>query len=313
MQNKPILPIILGPTASGKTALATAVAYKLQYEIISADSRQVYKGMTIGTGKDLSEYTVQGVQIPYHLIDIVEAGYMYNLFEFSQDFARAYTDILQRNKQALVCGGTGLYLESIIKQYTMVKVPEDADFRAACELRSFDDLKQEFLQYKTPHNVTDFDTKKRLIRAIEIARYEHHHAPQKNEATLKYEPLVMGIAISRETRRNRIEARLHNRIHQGLIDEVEALIESGITHQILQYYGLEYKYASLYILGELSKELFEKKLCTAIFQFAKRQMTWFRGMERRGIHVHWIDGECALPKQVKSVVECISKHHTAAQ
>ena len=151
MQNKPILPIILGPTASGKTALATAIAYKLQYEIISADSRQVYKGMTIGTGKDLSEYTVQGVQIPYHLIDIVDAGYMYNLFEFSQDFARAYTDILQRNKQALVCGGTGLYVESIIKQYTMVKVPEDADFRAACELRSFEDLKQEFLQYGKSH------------------------------------------------------------------------------------------------------------------------------------------------------------------
>lgn len=303
-----MLPIILGPTASGKTALAVRVAYECGAEIISADSRQVYRGMDIGTGKDLREYSVQGVQIPYHLIDIVDAGYTYNLFEYTQDFNRVYSDILHRNSQAIVCGGTGLYLEAVIKNYNLLEVPEDATFRAACELRSFDELAREFQSYKTPHNVSDFDTKKRLIRALEIARFEQQHAAKNTVFSQCFEPLVIGISISRETRRDRIQSRLHARIHEGLLNEVETLIASGISHETLQYYGLEYKYASLYILGVLTKEQFMNDLCTAIFQFAKRQMTWFRGMERRGICVHWIDGESDMDERVQKVFECIVKH-----
>ena len=303
-----MLPIILGPTASGKTALAVRVAFEIGAEIISADSRQVYRGMSIGTGKDLSEYSIKEVQIPYHLIDIVDAGYTYNLFEYTQDFNRVYSDILHRNTQAIVCGGTGLYLEAVIKNYNLLQVPEDAEFRAVCETRSFEDLACEFQSYKTPHNVSDFDTKKRLIRALEIARFEQQHAAKNTNFSQGFAPLVIGVSISRETRRNRIRSRLHARIQEGLLNEVETLLASGLSHEILQYYGLEYKYASLYILGNITKEQFVNDLCTAIFQFAKRQMTWFRGMERRGIHVNWIDGESEMDERVQNVLACITKY-----
>lgn len=300
--NKAKLPIIIGPTASGKTRLAAFVANAIDAEIISADSRQVYRGMDLGTGKDYEDYIINNITIPYHLIDIVDAGYKYNLFEFQQDFKNAYLDIKQRQKQALVCGGTGLYVESIIKNYSLYEVPEDAEFRNACELRSFEELVHELEQYKTMHNKSDLDSKKRLIRALEIARFESRNEIRKTEPIFEFEPIVIGVDISRDVRRNRIETRLKNRITSGMIEEVEKLISQGVSPEVLIYYGLEYKYLTQFVTGIISRKQMEEELCIAIFQFAKRQMTWFRGMERRGIHIHWINGELEMEKRVEEVL-----------
>lgn len=301
------LPIIIGPTASGKTRLAALCASKLGAEIISADSRQVYRGMDIGTGKDYDDYIIDNIKIPYHLIDIVDAGYAYNVFEFKRDFAQAFTNITKRGKTPMVCGGTGLYAESVIKQYELQEVPQDIDFRAACEKRDLEDLIEELKNYKIPHNTSDFDTKKRVIRALEIARYEQTYGAQKHKHELLYNTIVIGVHVSRETRRNRIEARLKQRMQQGMTDEVETLLSNGVRVEQLLYYGLEYKYITLYITGALTKQQMIDDLFIAICQFSKRQMTWFRGMERRGIHIHWIDGEQSMEERVGRVLEVVGK------
>ena len=306
------LPIIIGPTASQKTRLAALVAHQLDGEIISADSRQVYRGMTIGTGKDLDDYIVRSVAIPHHLIDIRNAGEMYNVFEFQEDFLQAYNDITQRGKLPILCGGTGMYVEAIVKNYALHKVPEDAQFRKQCEEKSFEELVAELKSYKTLHNSTDIDSKKRLIRALEIARAStplvaersRSHST-KREMQAPYTPIVIGIDVNRDVRRQRIEERFAKRLHQGMIDEVKTLMAQGVTEEQLLYYGLEYKYTTLLITGKITQQQFETELLTAIFQFAKRQMTWFRGMERRGIHIHWIDGEAVMEERVRAVIEII--------
>ncbi|MCR4800539.1 MAG: tRNA (adenosine(37)-N6)-dimethylallyltransferase MiaA [Bacteroidales bacterium] len=303
---KNILPIIIGPTATGKTRLAALVAADINAEVICADSRQVYRDMNLGTGKDYDDYIVNGRKIPYHLMDIVDAGEKFNLFKFFEAFQQSYKDIVDRGKQPLVCGGTGMYVESIIKNYNMHPVPEDLEFRKSCESRSFEDLTEELKNYKTLHNTTDLDTKKRLVRALEIARYERLHPVECKQSACLYVPLTIGVSVSREVRRERIERRFKERLASGMTDEVEALLAKGVLAETLIYYGLEYKYLTLYVTGKITRNEMEEQLLTAIFQFAKRQMTWFRGMERRGINIHWIDGELPMDERKQAVEEIIS-------
>ena len=293
---------ILGPTACGKTKLAVALADVIDGEILSADSRQVYRGMDIGTGKDLEDYTINGRTIPYHLIDIVPAGYKYNLFEFQTDFINAYNNIVQRGKKPVMCGGTGLYLESVLKGYRMLAVPENQELRNRLENRSLSELTDILKQYKELHNTTDVDTTKRAIRAIEIEEYYKEHAVEANSFP-KLNNLVIGIDIDRELRRESITKRLQQRIEGGLIEEVQKLLDSGIGAQDLIYYGLEYKYVTLYLTGQLEYKYFFQELNVAIHQFAKRQMTWFRGMERRGIAIHWLDAAMPIQEKVSEIIK----------
>ncbi len=307
MEKLPILPIIIGPTATGKTRLAALVAAEFNGEILCADSRQVYRNMDLGTGKDYSDYVVEGKIVPYHLMDIVDAGEKFNLFKFYEAFQSAYDLIVARGKQPLVCGGTGMYVESIIKDYNMHPVPEDAEFRKSCELRDFDDLVEELKGYKTLHNTTDIDSKKRLVRALEIARYEASHPVELQEHVRKYEPFTIGVSVSRDVRRERITMRFQKRLADGMTGEVEQLLQAGVPAETLIYYGLEYKYLTLYVTGQISKTEMEDQLLTAICQFAKRQMTWFRGMERRGITIHWIDGELPMEERKNAVLDLLRK------
>ncbi len=300
-----LLPVIIGPTATGKTRLAALVAAELNAEILCADSRQVYRDMNLGTGKDYDDYIVDGQSVPYHLMDIVDAGEKFNLFKFYDAFQNAYKDIVNRGKQPMVCGGTGMYVESIIKNYNMHMVPEDAEFRAACELREFDDLVAELKTYKTLHNTTDIDSKKRVIRALEIARYEIDHAAEFTSNECSYNPYVIGVSVSREVRRERIAKRFHARLQEGMTSEVEQLLASGVPAETLIYYGLEYKFLTLYVTGKITKQEMEEQLLTAICQFAKRQMTWFRGMERRGIEIHWVDGELPMEDRKEAVLSLL--------
>ena len=277
---------ILGPTACGKTSFAANLAYHLDAEIISADSRQVYRRMDIGTGKDLSEYTVQGKQIPYHLIDIVEPGYKYNVYEYQRDFLTAYEAIRSRGKRIILCGGTGLYLESILRGYRLSTVPQNLALRQALESKSLAELTTILRSYKALHNTTDVDTAQRAIRAIEIEEhYRQHTGAERPFPTLHC--LTLGLSIEREARRKRITKRLKQRLSAGMIEEVQALLASGVSPEDLIYYGLEYKYVTQHLQGRISKEALFHVLEIAIHQFAKRQMTWFRGMERRGITIHW--------------------------
>ncbi len=279
---------ILGPTASGKTTFAAHLADNLHSEIISADSRQIYKSMDIGTGKDLSDYVINDRIIPYHLIDIAAPGYKYNLFEYQRDFLNAYNDIASRNLLPILCGGTGLYIESVLKGYRMTPVPENTELRNELAGKSLEELTDMLKQYKTLHNTTDVDTCKRAIRAIEIQRYyKEHHVDERTFPQFK--SLIIGIDIDRELRREKISIRLKKRLEEGMIDEVKGLLKSGISPEDLIYYGLEYKYLTLYITGQLNYEEMFTQLEIAIHQFAKRQMTWFRGMERRGFTIHWMD------------------------
>lgn len=279
---------ILGPTASGKTTFAAHLADNLHSEIISADSRQIYKNMDIGTGKDLSDYVINDRIIPYHLIDIAAPGYKYNLFEYQRDFLNAYNDIASRNLLPILCGGTGLYIESVLKGYRMTPVPENTELRNELAGKSLEELTDILKQYKTLHNTTDVDTCKRAIRAIEIQRYyKEHHVDERTFPQFK--SLIIGIDIDRELRREKISIRLKKRLEEGMIDEVKGLLKSGISPEDLIYYGLEYKYLTLYITGQLNYEEMFTQLEIAIHQFAKRQMTWFRGMERRGFAIHWMD------------------------
>lgn len=295
---------IVGPTASGKTNLACHLAYKLNAEIISGDSRQVYRGMDIGTGKDLSDYIVNGKQIPYHLIDICEAGEKYNLFEFQQDFHRAYQDIKERGITPILCGGTGLYIESVLRGYSLPNVPINHDLRNKYKDYTLEELKTILESYKTLHNTTDVENVRRAIRAIEIEDYKTKHEVKDKE----YPPLnslIIGVEISRDMRRNRISERLRKRFQEGMTDEVEAILASGVKAEDLIYYGLEYKFVTQYVIGEISKEEMEENLEIAIHQFSKRQMTWFRGMEKRGLKIHWIDVQLPMEEKLEKIIQFI--------
>ena len=296
-----LLYVITGPTASGKTAKAVALAKAINAEIISADSRQIYRGMDLGTGKDIDEYGT----VPYHLIDICNAGYRYNLYEYLRDFKSAYLDICNRGKRAILCGGTGLYVESVIKGIELPPVPENPELRNALADKSLQELTDILSQMKTLHNVTDVDSCKRAIRAIEIQKY-YHDNPQLQIKTTPHpmeNALVIGIYIDRENRRTRITRRLRDRLECGMVDEVRRLIDNGVAPDDLIYYGLEYKYVTQYVIGKLSYDEMFSQLEIAIHQFAKRQMTWFRGMERRGTRIHWLPFDMNNDEFVASVAK----------
>ncbi len=296
---------VVGPTACGKTLLAVELALAVPgAEIISADSRQVYRGMDIGTGKDIAEYTRNGVTVPSHLLDIVDAGEKYNLFEFQRDFLTSYEDIRQRGAFPIMCGGSGLYVESVLKGYRLLPVPENPALRAELEEKSLEELTALLATYKQLHNNTDTDSKKRAIRAIEIEEYyricpvEERYFPQINA-------LTVGVMVDREVRRERISRRLRERLRNGMVEEVKGLLDGGLEPEQLIYYGLEYKYLTLYLTGAMGYDEMVAGLEIAIHQFAKRQMTWFRGMEKRGVEIHWLDGSLpadVLVGQIKELV-----------
>lgn len=294
---------ILGPTATGKTSLAVAVAAKLDTEIISGDSRQVYRRMDIGTGKDLGDYYYRGKQVPYHLIDIAEPGTKYTVYDFQHDFLKAYNKIKEKGKDPLFCGGSGLYLESVLRSYRLSPVPINLRLRESLKNKTLQELAEILSSYKTLHNKTDIDTCTRAVRAIEIEDYYQQNLVNDRDFP-EIKSIVIGVSVSREVRRARISKRLHERMKEGMIKEVRNLIESGIKPEDMIYYGLEYKYMTLYLLNELSYSEMFRQLEIAIHQFSKRQMTWFRGMERRGhICIHWIDGELPMDKKIKQVLE----------
>ena len=301
---------ILGPTASGKTPLAAALAKEVDGEIISADSRQVYRRMDIGTGKDLADYHVVGhsvADIAYHLIDICEPGTKYNLFQYQQDFYDAYQDIRARGKQPILCGGTGLYIEAVLKGYKLSPVPQNQALRDSLEGKSLDELTKLLIELKEKngsnmHNKTDVDSCQRAIRAIEIETYNLEHPTPCRELP-PVDSLIIGVNIDREERRKKITKRLKARLDEGMIDEVKGLLAEGIAPDDLIYYGLEYKFVTEYLIGKLSYEEMFQRLEIAIHQFAKRQMTWFRGMERRGFMIHWIDAMLPMEEKVKKIIE----------
>ena len=295
---------ILGPTASGKTSFAATLAYELDTEIISADSRQIYREMDLGTGKDLADYTVNGKQIPYHLIDIAEPGYKYNVFEYQRDFLNAYQSIKQKGRLPVLCGGTGLYLESVLKGYQLIPVPENPGLRTRLAGKTLEELTDILSNYKTLHNSTDVDTAKRAIRAIEIEEYYATHDLSAREFP-SINSLIIGVDIDRELRREKITKRLRQRLDEGMVEEVRQLLNKGIQPEDLIYYGLEYKYLTLYVTGEISFEEMFKQLEIAIHQFAKRQMTWFRGMERKGFKIHWIQASMPTDEKIELVKKLI--------
>ncbi|MBR1388881.1 MAG: tRNA (adenosine(37)-N6)-dimethylallyltransferase MiaA [Prevotella sp.] len=296
---------ILGPTASGKTPVAARLAAEIGGEIISADSRQVYRRMDIGTGKDLADYVVDGKQIPYHLIDIREPGTKYNLFEYQQDFYDVYQDIRRRGAEPILCGGTGLYIEAVLKGYKLSPVPQNQALRDSLEDRSLDELTQMLIELKakngsTMHNKTDVDSCQRAIRAIEIETYNIEHPTPRRELP-PVDSLIIGISIDRELRREKITRRLKNRLEEGMVSEVKALLDEGIPAEDLIYYGLEYKFVTEYLTGRTTYDEMFTRLEIAIHQFAKRQMTWFRGMERRGFNIHWIDATLTMDEKIEKI------------
>ena len=301
--------VVLGPTASGKTKLAANLAYCLNGEVISADSRQVYRGMDIGTGKDLLDYTVENKNIPYHLIDIVDAGYQYNVFEYQNDFVNVFNEIVSRNVFPVLCGGSGMYIEAIIKGYRLTEVPPDYKLRSELETLTDKELTDKLSALRPLHNTTDTSTRKRIIRAIEIALYFNNN--QAND--LQYPlltPLIIGLNPDREIRRARITCRLEDRLKQGMIQEAEILINNGVPPETLEYYGLEYKFLAQYITGRICFNTMKEHLNIAIHQFAKRQMTWFRRMEKQGIKIHWIDVSKPFSSQIEQVLSLLSEKST---
>ena len=292
---------IVGPTACGKTSLAVELALAIPGgEIISADSRQVYRGMDIGTGKDIAEYTRGGVTVPSHLLDIVDAGEKYNLFEFQRDFLVAYEDIKKRGAYPVMCGGSGLYVESVLKGYRLLPVPENPALRAELEEKSLEELTALLATYKQLHNNTDTDNKKRAIRAIVIEEY-YRTSPVEERYFPQIIALTIGVQVDREVRRERISRRLRERLACGMVDEVRGLLDAGLQPDQLIYYGLEYKYLTLYLTGAMGYDEMVSGLEIAIHQFAKRQMTWFRGMEKRGVQIHWVDAMRPLPELVEQI------------
>jgi tRNA dimethylallyltransferase len=306
---------ILGPTASGKTPLAAALAYQTEGEIISADSRQVYRRMDIGTGKDLADYTItnnrEPITVPYHLIDIVEPGTKYNLFQYQQDFYDAYQDIMARGKTPILCGGTGLYIEAVLKGYKLSPVPQNPDLRQQLEGKTLDELTQLLAALKAKtgsvmHNKTDVDSCQRAIRAIEIESYNLEHPVPLRELP-PVDSLIIGVNIDREARREKITRRLKARLEEGMVDEVRGLLDEGIPAEDLIYYGLEYKFVTEYVTGKTTYDEMFTRLEIAIHQFAKRQMTWFRGMERRGFTIHWIDALQPMEDKVGKILEIVNQ------
>jgi len=296
---------ILGPTASGKTAVAATLAAKIEGEIISADSRQIYRKMDIGTGKDISEYFIDNQQINYHLIDIAEAGYKYNLYEYQRDFLLALEKIEQNGKIPILCGGTGLYIEAALKGYRMIDVPINENLRKSLQNKCLEELREILSQYKKLHNTTDTETIKRAIRAIEIADYYAINPPENDKPYPKIEPLIIGLEIDRETRREKITKRLKARLEDGMINEIQQLLDSGISAEDLIYYGLEYKFVTNYLIGNLTFDEMFAQLEIAIHQFAKRQMTWFRGMEKRGFTIHWLDAMLPMEEKIDKILKIV--------
>ena len=292
---------IIGPTASGKTAFTAALAARLDTEIISGDSRQVYRSMDIGTGKDLADYVVDGKQIPYHLIDICNPGDKYNVFEYQHDFHKAFEEIRKKGKLPILCGGTGMYIESVLRGFKLLDVPQNPALRESLKGKSLAELEQILASYKVLHNKTDVDSAQRAIRAIEIEEFYKTEAPDKRE----YAPinsLIIGVDIDRDLRREKISKRLRARLDEGMVDEVRAILATGVNPDDLIYYGLEYKFLTLYIIGQLTYDEMVSQLEIAIHQFAKRQMTWFRGMERRGLHIHWLDATLPTDEKINNVL-----------
>lgn len=305
MQNKKMI-TILGPTASGKTPVAAALALRTDGEIISADSRQIYRRMDIGTGKDLADYCIDGTKIPYHLIDIAEPGTKYNLFQYQQDFHNAYDDICSRGKLPILCGGTGLYIEAVLGGYQLSPVPQNQALRDSLASKSLEELTAMLVELKrrngsNMHNQTDVDTAQRAIRAIEIETYNLEH-PTPERQLPPVDSLIVGIDIDRDLRREKITRRLKARLDEGMVDEIRSLIDEGINPDDLIYYGLEYKFVTEYVVGNLSYDEMFRQLEIAIHQFAKRQMTWFRGMERRGFHIHWLDATLPMDAKIDAIL-----------
>ncbi|MCK4749640.1 MAG: tRNA (adenosine(37)-N6)-dimethylallyltransferase MiaA [Bacteroidales bacterium] len=302
MDNKTVdLVVVLGHTAGGKTAFAAQLAHRIGGEIISADSRQVYRGMDIGTGKDYGDYLVEGERIPAYLIDIVDAGYEYNVYLFKQDFLRVFNEIVDRDKVPVLCGGSGLYIESVLRNYKLLHVPVNSKLREDLDTKSYEELEGILRLYGPLHNETDTVNRKRLIRAIEIAMYQDS-LPELPDELPAIRPLVLGIKHDRNIRRQRITERLKQRLDEGLVEEVEGLMGQGITPEKMYYYGLEYRFLSQYILQKEPYDEMFSKLNTAIHQFAKRQMTYFRGMERRGIPIHWLDGQFTIEEKIEQAL-----------
>ena len=296
---------ITGPTACGKTSLAAELAYQLGGEIISADSRQVFRGMDIGTGKDLADYHIHGVDIPYHLIDIHDAGYEYNVYQFQNDFIRAFGDIVSRGRQPILCGGTGMYIEAVVKGYQLADAPIDPDFRRRMEAFSDEELTARLASLIKLHNHTDTETRDRLLRALEIQEYHLQH-PDEYPHMPEMEHLIIGVSFPREIVIERIGIRLRQRLQEGMIEEVKALLEQGVPEERLLRYGLEYKHVTRYLRGECSYDQMYENLYTDIRRFSKRQMTWFRRMERQGIPIRWIDGTQPLQAKVEEVMGLFS-------
>lgn len=292
--------VILGPTATGKTALAAQLAYYVDGEVISADSRQVYRGMDLGTGKDIKDYDVQEKRIPYYLIDIADPGHEYNVYEFQRDFLKVYNDIRTRDKMAILCGGSGMYLEAVLKGYHLVKVPVNQQLRKEMEQREDEYLIRELESFSPLHNVTDIKNRKRLIRALEIRYYYREH-PDLLTSFPEINHIIFGIRFDRQVIRQRITQRLKMRLSNGMIDEVRRLLDKGISPDKLKFYGLEYKYLTQYIIGEINYNDMFQRLDSAIHQFAKRQMTWFRRMERGRFRIHWIDGHLKTADKIEQI------------
>lgn len=299
---------IIGATATGKTSLAVRLAGELGGEVISADSRQIYRGMNLGTGKDLEEYIHEGKPVPYHLIDIVDAGFRFNLFMYQQEFLKVWRDCERRGVFPVLCGGSGLYVESILKAYRMTPVPENKELRERLASKSLAELSDILASYRNLHNTTDTDTAKRAIRAIEIAEYYKTHEQEEGEFP-QVNSLVVGVFFDRDSRRRRITERLHARLKAGMVEEVKGLLDRGIAPDDLIYYGLEYKYLTLYLTGRLRYDEMVEQLNVAIHQFAKRQMTWFRKMERDGCPIHWLDGNMSLDEKVEQVKDWLTEDY----
>lgn len=298
---------IIGSTATGKTRFAAKMAAKLDGEVISADSRQVYRGMDIGTGKDLEDYIIDGKKIPVHLVNLVDAGYQYNVFEYQRDFLKVWKDLQQRQKFPVLCGGSGLYIEAVLNNYKLIQVPVNETLRQELSGKSLNELTEILKSHKPVlHNITDIVNEKRAIRAIEIARYYAENEDTETEMP-DLKNLVVGIKFDRSIRRNRITQRLKKRLEEGMVEEVQNLLKSGLNADDLLYYGLEYKYITQYITGELSYDQMVEKLNIAIHQFSKRQMTWFRRMERNGISIHWLDGNLSSDEMIETVMKLLSK------
>ncbi|MDY3034428.1 MAG: tRNA (adenosine(37)-N6)-dimethylallyltransferase MiaA [Odoribacter sp.] len=293
---------VIGPTASGKTNFAVQLALALDGEIISADSRQVYRGMDIGTGKDLDEYVVDGRRVPCHLIDIADAGDKYNVFEYQSDFLKVWNSCCQRQVVPVLCGGSGLYVEAVLKGYRLLAVPVNEALRESLAGLTLQELAVKLASYKKLHNTTEIDTAKRAIRAIEIEEYYRTHPYEEKDFPMIHS-LIVGVDVSREVRRERITKRLYERLEHGMVDEVRRILDSGVAPEDLIYYGLEYKFLTLYIIGQLTYDEMVAQLNVAIHQFAKRQMTWFRKMERDGFDIRWLDAGMPMDERVGQVME----------